>query len=266
MRLFIGIMVGLSSAKLAMSFPDESLIRKLMNESSYAAASSHLARLLDHNLLPPSDQTQALWLYGICHVSLDLNAEAEHIFGKLLQITPDYYPGADTSPKITTSFIKAREKFYAAHARDPAYLASISSHREEGEVLYLELTVGTAIKKAATHIYVRYRTFEQPVFRSKVFTLSHQDKETLAVSLPEEKSKLLYYYLEFVGRYDAPFFSIGSFFNPISLAHENPKPNWDKTSETPSTFTQLKAGWPILFSTLLVVAGALTYSLLKLNN
>lgn len=253
-------------ANALFAFPNETLVRGLMNESSYLTAATQLKQLIEKHGLTSEEKTSILWLLGYCQVSLGHNQEAEQTFGQLLRLSPDFYVDQDTSPKIIASFKKARARFIAAHKNDEMFRAAILSQSIKDSLLVIELDVGEAIAATAQKIRIQYRSFEQAAFRSRSFDLTKQSTQTLRIPLASDQESLIYYFVEFVGRYKEVFFSNGSSFNPHSIAVEKSPLGAEKITETPTSFTHLKTGWPMVFAALLAVAGTLTYGLLKLNN
>lgn len=228
---------------------------------------THIAR--DMKLVHRANyvKTQALWDNAVSRISIGDLKGAEAIFFDLLTLTPDFFPKKDTPPKILAPFQMTRRRFFASHMNRQNFRADIKAQSAIGQRVSLLIQAEEGLMSAVTEITIHLKTKGQAAYRSvsvkTLFTGYHELQ--LDFAFPLKPHEHLDYYVEFIGRYDAPFQLIGSPYEPMSLKVSEAKPLIFPTNGPSNAFTHLKAGWPILFATAIAVAGVLTYGLLKIN-
>lgn len=205
------------------SFPNEAQVRQLMNQTSYNSAARLIQNTLAHKVVTKTEKTSALWLYGYCMASLEYTHKAEQAFLDLLTHTPDFFPKTDTSPKIMSIFLKARQRLLLAMPKNDDLLAKIKSATVINGQISIIIEAGPAIKASTTEIKVYFRTIKQAVYRSVTKRAPFEVNNQLRFDfyLKRKPHEKLFYYMELIGHYDMPFFTIGKDLAPLSLPAES---------------------------------------------
>ena len=207
----------------------------------------------------------SLWEQALSQISATDTHYAQATLLKLLRLIPDFYPSADVPPKIMTIFQNAQRQFQSEEKYRANFAATIVNETALDNKISLIIHAQENLLALVREIAVHIKTRGQSAFRS-VRTNPNKQGQTISVDFifPAAKDERLDYFLEFIGNYDEPFYSIYSATSPrilvatktqVALTHEG----------TPNTsLMKFKTGWPILLSAVVAVAGLITYGLLKM--
>lgn len=215
---------------------------------------------------PSVASAKQLWDEATTFIATENANIAEAKFLDLLQRFPDFYPDVDTPPKIMTIFLKVRRHFLVKVADSGRFSAAVIRETSGDNTISLVIKGDTNLMKLVTQIIVNVRTRSQCAFRSMQFARPLNIDENIAINFPYPTvhGEYLDYYIDFVGNFNAAFYSIGSDALPRVLVVKNTlAPPIAIASD--DSIMQFKAGWPIIISAAFAVLGALTFGLLKLN-
>lgn len=208
----------------------------------------------------------ALWERAVEYSTSNNAKAAEEVLLELVRSTPDFYPSADTPPKIMAPFHRARKKFLKEEKARPHIKARVVSDSVHDGMVRINLEVNDELKALLTKVIVHIKTRSQSAFRLFKIRAPFADGHMIDVNFtyPMSSDDHLDYYVDFVGTFNEPFFSIGSATLPRYLMSKKIIDTPKNIAADETTLSQFKAGWPIVVSVAIAVAGAVTYGLLKL--
>jgi hypothetical protein len=210
-------------------------------------------------------KTADLWNRAISLISLEKFSDADATLLALVENAPDFFPPWDTPPKIITPFSKARHRFFSANRRN--FQVNLIDAQATPKGLNLILQGTSALSSLVTKITLHLRTKEQSYFRSMSFPSTFNEENRLHLNLAIFFKPLTHvdYYVEFIGNYHAPFQTLGSFMEPLSLKVSDDKVDQitDNGAKSLTLLELLKTNWPILLGTTVTIIGVLTYGLLS---
>lgn len=249
-----------------LAFRQEPQVRQLINEASYERAVRLVRGVIAREKLSLDDRTNAQWLLGVALISLGHNEEAEDAFVAMLEASPDFFPSNDTAPKIMDAFFRARVQHKTLRAASSSSDCHIKSALAENDRIAITLVAHREIVPVINEIVIYFRTIEQEHFRNVTIKPEGFIDDTITIDFPfPVRASILFYYVDIIGRFGAPFISIGSPLAPLVI-DASIKPIRELPPPPTSALSQLKAGWPIILGAVIALSGTLVYGLLKLNH
>lgn len=204
-----------------------------------------------------------LFYDAISLIAQEKNLEAENVFTSLLKGAVDFFPNADTSPKITATFYKAQSRFYQAHMSSHKPLVLSETMRDGFLVINVEIP--SSLLHCLKEMRVYFRTEEQAFYRSMRFLAAKEPQKNISLTIPTKTDShdVIYFYLEFIGRYDRAFLSYGSVLEPKKATKKTAPLKFNEAEPQRGPLSQLKTTWPIFLSAIVVLGGTLAYGLVK---
>lgn len=204
-----------------------------------------------------------LWLFASRQIADGNRHQAEKTFISLLEKSPDFIPSLEESPVITEAFLHAKKKYFAAVLE--VIKPSIKSVFNEQGHYHITICFTHEIAPLITSIRLHTRTAWQTTYLHQ--NLQELTKEDSCFSFTPELPVYhdeIFYFIECIGRFDAPFYSFGSSQNPLLL--KSRKPNLIRGALKNSGATvQLKNSWPIFLGIAIALAGTFTYGVMQIN-
>lgn len=189
--------------------------RALMDRSLFARAIFLLKKNI--NAADDINKSEMMWQMGVGYISLNLSHDAEKCFNELLDISPDFFPKEVVSPKIKNAFINSRNQFFLSH-KDKLKVEIIRASILKGE-LVIDFIMPAKLKSLVKSARLYFRTVTQSAYR--IIDLKIKDNgDHMVVQFLHDSYEhgVLFYYLDFIGRFDKEFTSIGSVNNPLTIS------------------------------------------------
>jgi hypothetical protein len=203
---------------------------------------------------------KSLYIEAIKEISIENYLAGKNTFIKLLELEPAFYPPRDASPKIKKIFYAAKAIYVKNHA--PSVF--LNNDIKDGVIEFKALILNTTSK--INEVVLRLKTATNGFYMSYKLKKNDEDKNLYTIALPLANGFMYHYYLSVVGEYEHDFLNVYSALEPKIFYF--PKKEillQDSFIPKEGMWNKIFEGWPLILGAGLFVAGALTFSFMKIN-
>jgi len=238
-------------------------IRSLVADAEYSKAQNAIQNTLAKVEVSNEQQGELYWHLAICQISMEKQAAANATFAKLLEISPAFEPGPNTSPKILKPFEVVRLRLVSSGAFESLLKPKVRKIEDQmgGGAIKIELRYeGITFGKDAPNAVLQIRRAGSSDFTRIPFTKEQDDLWRASVPseflpLPSE-SYVVDYFVDISTASGVKMTGIGEKKLPL---HFNVRPNLSRqvmlsTNAPPKIKTP---SWPLWLGLGVAVAGGI---------